>query len=93
MTFVSRTVRMSGDQPLIDGDLTIRGISRPVTLTCEFQGGIVDPWGNDRIAFAASTQINREDWGMTWNIPMDGSKLVVGKDVRIVIEVEAVKAN
>ena len=93
MTFVSRAARMSGDQPLIDGDLTIRGISRPVTLKCEFQGGIVDPWGNDRIAFTASTLINREDWDMTWNIPMDGSKLVVGKEVRIVIEVEAVKAN
>ncbi len=93
LTFKSHTIRMNGKQLLVDGELTIRGISRSATLTSEFEGGIVDPWGNDRIAFQARTQVNREDYGMTWNIPMDGSKLVVGKDVQIILEVEAIRTN
>lgn len=93
LTFESRAIRIVGSQFLVDGDLTIRGISRPVTLTSEFQGGVVDPWDNDLIAFQARTQIDREEFGMTWNIPMDGSKLFVGKDVQIILEVEAMRVK
>jgi polyisoprenoid-binding protein YceI len=94
MTFRSRSVTpASGGKLLVAGDLTIRGVSRPVTLEAEYLGGVSDPWGNERVAFAASALINREDWGMTWNVPLDGSGLVLGKDVRIVIEVEALRAQ
>jgi len=93
LTFESRAVRTERGKPVVDGDLTIRGVTRPVTLACEFEGGVVDPWGEERIAFTGSTQINREDWGMTWNVPMDGSKLLVSKDIKIVIDVQAVRAS
>jgi polyisoprenoid-binding protein YceI len=93
LSFRSRVVRTERGQPVIDGDLTIRGVSRPVTLQCEFEGGVVDPWGEERIAFTGSTQINRDDWSMTWNVPMDGSRLLVSKDIKVVIEVQAIRAG
>lgn len=93
LTFHSTLVLPNHDRLLVHGDLMIRGITRPVTLKTKFEGGMVDPWGNDRIAFKAGAVINREHWGMTWNIPMDGSGLVVGKEVRLILEVEAVRTN
>lgn len=81
----------AGGRWLVRGDLTIRGVTRPVALDTEFGGGLTDPWGNARVAFFASTTINREDWGITWNLPLEGSGLVVGKEVRIDLEIEATR--
>ncbi len=54
-------------------------------------GGLTDPWGAARVAFFASTTIGREDWGITWNQPVQGSGLLVGKEVRIELEIEATR--
>jgi polyisoprenoid-binding protein YceI len=74
----------------VDGDLTVRDVTRPVRLAVTFEGALVDPWGNTRIAFAASAEIDREDFGLTWNQVLEGGGVLVGKKVMIEIEAEAV---
>jgi polyisoprenoid-binding protein YceI len=78
-----------GSRGLLVGELTLRGITRPVTLQAEYLGYAADPWGGHRAVFTASGTINREDWGLTWNMPIDGG-LLVSKEIRIEIDLEAV---
>ncbi|MDH4117342.1 MAG: YceI family protein [Acidimicrobiia bacterium] len=92
ITFKSTGVRASGSGYEVDGDLTIREVTRPVTLSLGYDGTVVDPWGNTRAGFTASTTIDREDWGLTWNVPLDAGGVLVSKDIKIEIEVEAVRA-
>ena len=91
--FKSGAVRSAGDGYEIDGDLTIRGTSHPVTLTTEYFGVMADPWGNEKAMFSAVTEINREDFGLTWNAPLEAGGVLVGKKVAIEIEVQAAKAQ
>jgi polyisoprenoid-binding protein YceI len=74
------------------GDLTIHGVTRQVTLDVEEQGRAKDPWGGSRIAFEASTKINRKDFGLTWNVALETGGLLVGEKIEITLEVEAVLA-
>jgi len=92
LEFHSITVKNEGSQWLLAGDLTIRDVTRPVVLEVEFDGAAADPWGNSKIAFSATTQVNREDFGLTWNAPLEAGGVVVGPKVRIDLNVEAVKA-
>ena len=80
-----------GDTWSVEGDLTVRGKTRPVTLDVEFEGAAEDPWGNARIGTSATTEINREDFGLTWNQALETGGWLVGKQVRIELSVEAVK--
>jgi polyisoprenoid-binding protein YceI len=73
----------------VDGDLTIRGVTRPVTLHVEFNGAATTPWNTTAIGFAAWTEVDREDWGLTWNAALETGGVVVSKKVRIELEVEA----
>jgi polyisoprenoid-binding protein YceI len=73
------------------GDLSIHGVTRPVTLETEYNGVGVDPWGGTRAFFSAATKIDREDWGLTWNQALEAGGWLVGKEIRIAIEVEAVR--
>ena len=93
MTFRSTGVRRAGEDYLVDGDLTLRGVTRPVTLDVEVNGVQTDPWGGTRAGFSATTEINRKDWGVNWNAPVDGGGTVVGDRVKIHLEVEAVLQN
>jgi polyisoprenoid-binding protein YceI len=79
-----------GTRGLLAGQLTIRGITRPVTLQAGYLGHVTDPWGGRRAIFTVEGTLNREDWGLTWNMPLDGGGLLVSKDIRIEIEAEAV---
>ncbi|MGD9796729.1 MAG: YceI family protein [Acidimicrobiia bacterium] len=90
LTFRSTRVRPGGRGWLVDGDLTIRGVTRPVVLDAAFEGIGGDPWGGRRAAFSASTEIDREDWGLTWNAALESGGFLVGKKVRIELEVELV---
>jgi polyisoprenoid-binding protein YceI len=74
------------------GDLTIRDVTKPVVVDVEFQGSGKNPWGMTIYGFSASTKINREDWGLTWNAALETGGWVVGKDVQIDIELELIKA-
>jgi polyisoprenoid-binding protein YceI len=89
-TFSGRAARWQGTRGLLAGELTIRGITRPVTLQARYLGHVADPWGGQRAIFTAHGTLNREDWDLTWNMPLDGGGLLVSKDIRIEIETEAV---
>jgi polyisoprenoid-binding protein YceI len=75
----------------VDGELTIRGVTRPVRLELEHLGQVTDPWGGERAVFSASTVINREDFGISWNMPLAAGGLLVSKEIRIEIDVELVR--
>ena len=90
MTFASTSVAPKGSRFDVTGDLTIKGITRPVVLSLEFNGVSTDPWGGTRAGFSAETEINRKDFGVDFNIPLDGGGVVVGDAVKVVLEVEAV---
>jgi polyisoprenoid-binding protein YceI len=74
------------------GDLTIHGVTKPVTLDVTYGGSAKDPWGKERAAFEAKTVINRKDFGLTWNKTIETGGLVVGDEVQIALEIEGVKA-
>jgi len=94
LTFRSTGVRAAkGDIWNVDGELEIKGIRRPVTLEVEFHGQTVDPYGNAKLLGTASTEINREDWGLTWNAVLETGSVVVSKKIQIEIEVQAVPAS
>ena len=78
------------DGTTASGELTIKGVTRAVELDVEFLGLGLDPWGNQRLGFEASTVINRQDFGVTFNIPLDGGKVMVGDKINIHLAVEAV---
>ncbi|GAA1696673.1 YceI family protein [Microbacterium sediminicola] len=88
MDFVSTGVRRVGDTLLVDGDLTIRGVSKPVTFEVEFGGFGSDPWGNYKAGATAKTVINREDFGLVWNAALESGGVLVGKDVTIELDLQ-----
>lgn len=93
MTFRSTGVETAGDAYTLNGDLTIKDVTRPVALDFEFNGGLVDPYGNPRVAFSATTEIDREAWGLTWNMALEAGGVMVGKAIKITIDAEAVQAS
>jgi polyisoprenoid-binding protein YceI len=91
ITFKSTKIEVTGtDEGKLTGDLTIHGITRPVTLKVEYAGQIASPFGDTRAGFSASTKINREDWGLTWNVAIEAGGVLVGKELKLELEVEAV---
>jgi polyisoprenoid-binding protein YceI len=89
-TFKSTAVEHSGDDSWkVTGDLTIRGATRPVVLDVEFDGATPTPWGPSAVAFSASTEIDREDWDLTYNMVLETGGVMVGKKIRIELNVEA----
>lgn len=91
LAFRSTAVRQQRSDWLVDGDLTVAGQTRPVTLTVDFEGAAQDPWGGARIGFSAETKVNREDFGLTWNQALETGGWLVGKEVKIELGVEAIK--
>lgn len=91
-TFRSTGVVTTGAEARMTGDLTIKGVTRPVTLDAEYLGQATDPWGAERAVFSAAGTINREDWGLTWNMALEAGGLLVSKEIRLEIEVELVRS-
>jgi polyisoprenoid-binding protein YceI len=90
-TFESTEIKPAGGTDFkVDGDLTIRGVTKPVTLDVSLEGVVQDPYGNHRVGFSASTTINREDFGVSFGAVMEAGGMVVAKKVDIQIELEAV---
>jgi polyisoprenoid-binding protein YceI len=81
-----------GDEFTVVGDLTIRGITREVTLKASYEGRGKDPWGGERISFTATGKIDRRDFGLTWNQALEAGGILVSNDIKISIEVQAVRA-
>jgi len=90
LRFKSTSVALDGEQWKVTGDLTVRDVTRPVVLDVEFEGANTTPWGTQAVGFEASTEIDREDWGLTYNQALEAGGVVVGKKVRIELDVEAV---
>jgi polyisoprenoid-binding protein YceI len=93
MRFVSDSIVDKGDGYQVTGNLTVRGVTNPLTLDVDYLGVMNDPWGNAKAAFSASGEINREDWGLTWNAPLEAGGVLVSKTAKIEIEVQAAKAG
>jgi polyisoprenoid-binding protein YceI len=92
LSFKGSGLRQTGKTTFdLPGELTIRGISKPVVLNVDFDGIVADPWGNARAVFTAETEIDREEYGLTWNVALETGGVLVGKNIKIVIEVEAVR--
>lgn len=92
-TFRSRRFEGNGRDGVLHGDLTIRGITRPVALDVAFLGGLVDPWDNQRAVFEAHGRIDREDWGLTWNMVLDQGGLLVSREIELTLHIELVRAG
>ena len=88
MTFKSTKVTNSS----LEGDLTIKGVTKPVTFDLDFGGISADPWGGTRAGFEATTEINRKDFDLTWNVAIEGGGVLVGEKVKIALDVELVQA-
>jgi polyisoprenoid-binding protein YceI len=92
-TYRSTVVTVAGTSGTMDGDLTIKGVTRPVRLRVDYLGHATDPSGNDRAVFSASGKLNREDWGLTWNMVLDAGGLLVSKEITLELEVELIRAE
>lgn len=90
--FVSTAAEAVDDDSFdLTGDLTIRGETKPVTVRFEFLGAEIDPWGNTRIGFEGSTEVNRKDWGVNWNSTLDSGGVLVSDRVKLEIDISATR--
>jgi polyisoprenoid-binding protein YceI len=93
ITYVSTSVEQVDDGHFrVTGDLTLKGVTKPVTVDFEFTGAAVDPYGNERIGFEGTTTINRKDFGVNWNAPLEAGGILVSEKVALEFEVSAIKA-
>ncbi|MBB2944836.1 polyisoprenoid-binding protein YceI [Actinoplanes lutulentus] len=91
MDFRSTGVKShAGAEFVLDGELTIKGVSRPVELVVEFEGATTSPYGQHVFGFSAHTEIDRDDWGLSWNVALESGGFMVSKKVKIEIEGEAI---
>jgi polyisoprenoid-binding protein YceI len=90
MTYRSTGLKPNGDAYIADGELTIRETTRPLQLRVEFHGIGTDPWGGTRAGLSATGEINRKDFGVSFDMPMDGGGLVVGEKIQLDVDIEAV---
>ena len=97
MTFRSRRISGASARPgatfQVVGDLTIRGVTHEVVLDATYEGRGQDPWGGERMSFSASTKIDRRDFGLTWNAALETGGMLVSNDIRIQVEVQAVRTD
>jgi polyisoprenoid-binding protein YceI len=91
VTFESTRIEPAGDRYRVVGNLTLHGVTREIVLDTSLEGRQRDPWGSERAGFSAQTVIDRRDFGLTWNQALEAGAVLVGNDVRISIEVEAVR--
>lgn len=92
LIFKSTSVEQLSDTTgKLHGDLTIRGVTKPVALDVEYAGTALSPWGTTSAGFSAAVKINRKDWGLTWNQALETGGLLVGEEISIAIELELMK--
>jgi polyisoprenoid-binding protein YceI len=92
LSFESTEIRpLDEDTFLIHGDLTMRGVTKPIVLEAELQGTEVDPWGNERVALEARGQLNRRDWNMTFNQVLGSGNMLVSDKIKLALDISAIK--
>ena len=87
----TRVLPIGSDRARVFGDLTIRGTTRPIELDVAYEGLGKNPWGKEVVGFSARTEINRKDYGLTWNVALETGGFLVGDQVKIQLEVQAVR--
>lgn len=93
MTFRSTAAeQLGGDAYRVTGDLTIKGVTRPLAIDLEFNGSATDPYGNQRVGFEGSAEILRSDWGLTYNAALETGGVLVGDKVKLNFDISAIKA-
>ena len=92
LRFASTGVAAAGDEWLLDGELTIKDVTRPVQLHFAYLGAAVDPYGNEKVAFSAWAEVDREEFGLTWNAALETGGVLVGRKVRLEFEIQAARA-
>ena len=92
MTLRSTGIRSDGDDYVLVGDLTIAGQTHPVEFALEFDGVTQDPFGNTKAGFAASTEINRKDWGLNWNVALETGGVLVSDKIKIELDIQLVRS-
>ena len=94
LTFSSSSVeRLDSEHFRVTGDLSIKGVTNPVTVDFEFTGAAIDPYGNQRIGFEGSATINRKDWGVNWNAALEAGGVLVSEKVTLEFEVSAIRTD
>jgi polyisoprenoid-binding protein YceI len=93
ITFVSTHVEQTGDEYQVTGDLTIKGVTKSVTVDFEYTGTAVDPYGNTRVGLDGTTTINRKDWGVSWNAALEAGGVLVGEKITLEFEVSAIRTG
>jgi polyisoprenoid-binding protein YceI len=94
ITFTSTEIKQTGDNAFeVTGDLTVRGVTRQITIPLTFEGVAQDPFGNTRVGFEGSVVINRKDFGITWNATLETGGVLVSDKVTLEFEVSAIKSS
>ena len=91
-SFASTALRPDGNDYILVGDLTIKGITRKVEFELEFEGSATDPWGNLKAGFSAEAEISRKDFGLEWNVALEAGGVLVGDKVKIELDIQAVRS-
>ena len=93
LTFSSSTIAVDGDSLTVDGELTIRGVTKPVSLTGAFAGAATDPWGNERIGIDLEAVVDRTEWDLDWNAPLPGGGFLLPDRVKLTATFSAVRTG
>jgi polyisoprenoid-binding protein YceI len=91
LKFTGKKYEADGDEAKLHGDLTIRGITKPINLKVEFGGIVVDPYGQTKAGFTVTGKISRKDFGLVWNAVTEAGQVVVSDEIRILAEVQLIK--
>ena len=92
ITFASKKIAAKGgDEYAVTGDLTIRGVTKNITLPVTYLGKAKDPWGHEKLGFETEVTINRKDFGLTWNAALEAGGVLVGDEVKLTIDLEAIR--
>jgi polyisoprenoid-binding protein YceI len=90
--FKATNYSKTSDDITLEGDLTIRGVTKPITLDVEYNGMGKDPWGNTKAGFSVRGKLNRKDFGLNWNAALEAGGVLVGDEVKILCEIQLVKS-
>lgn len=91
LKFVGKKFESNGDEAILDGDLTIRGVTRPLALKVELGGTVVDPYGQHKAGFTVNGKISRKEFGLQWNAMTEAGQVVVGDEIKLLAEIQLIK--